>query len=200
MLVAEEAARLTGKKLEFGGWESEGGILDWARGIRRVMKARDVDADLKVLQDEEGEWVAAKYEIIATSVLENPLSGNAPNLSAESAPTRLSQNTDAYDSDDSLTGYASPASSRSPSPSLEDLKEIEKDPTLNVGVKKLQRPVYLAQLGEFLRGQPGMQAQKPDEPHEADRIEMTLNVAEELIRRKRAYGTELGMTIVVIDF
>jgi telomere length regulation protein len=39
-----------------------------------------------------------------------------------------------------------------------------------------------------------MQVQKSDEPHEADRVEMALNVAEELVRQKRVYGTELGMS------
>jgi len=53
--------------------------------------------------------------------------------------------------------------------------------------------VYLAQLGELLRGKPGLSAQKPNEPHEADRIEMVLNIAEELLRKKKGYGTELGM-------
>lgn len=195
MLVAEEAARLTGKKLEFGGWEDEGVTLNWARDIRRLMKARDVDAELDDSQEEGGaEGSAMKEEITTPPIPENILSGTTLNHSAKPA-AKPGQNTDAYDSDDSLTGYASPPFSRSPSPSLEDLKEIEENPTLNVGVKKLPRPVYLAQLGELLRGQPGMQAQKPDEPHEVDRVEMALNVAEELIRRKRAYGTELGMIV-----
>lgn len=194
MLVAEEVARLTEKKLVFGGWENEGKILDWARDIRRLMKARDADADLKALQGEEVciDDSEAKEEMSTLPVPENT---SASNLSARSVRQRPVQNADAYDSDDSLTGYASPPS-RSPSPSLEDLKEIEKDPTLNVGTKKVPRPVYLAQLAELLRGKPGMQAQKPDEPHEADRVEMALNVAEELVRRKRAYGTELGRILV----
>jgi telomere length regulation protein len=199
MLVAEVVARLAGKKLEFGGWDDEGGLLDWARDIRWLMKAVDVNADLKVLQDGEGESVenfGVTEEIVTPSILDNTLSGSTLNLPSRPAPARPGQSTDAYDSDDSLTGYASPPSSRSPSPSLEDLKEIEKDPTLNVGVRKVPRPVYLAQLGELLKGQPGMQAQKPGEPHEADQIEMVLNVAEDLIRRKRAYGTELGMIVL----
>ena len=191
MIVAEEAARIAGKNLKFGGWEGEGGILSWARDMRRLMKARDVDADLTVLQEEEDEL--DRNSAAEKIVMENTLSSTFT-LSATSTLARPGHNPDPYDSDDSLTGYAS-SSSRSPSPSLEDLKEIEKDPTLNVGVKKVPRPVYLAQLGELLRGQPGMQTQKPDEPHEADRIEMAVNVAEELIRRKRDYGTELGAAI-----
>lgn len=192
MIVAEEAARLAGKNLKFGGWEGEGGILSWARDIRRLMKERDVDADLTLLQEEEDRL--DENTAVEKIDVDNTFA-SASNLSATSALATPGQNPDPYDSDDSLTGYASPPSSRSPSPSLEDLKEIEKDPTLNVGVKKVPRPVYLAQLGELLRGQPGMQEQRLDEPHEADRVEMAVNVAEELIRRKRDYGTELGAII-----
>ncbi|KAF8160588.1 telomere length regulation protein-domain-containing protein [Pholiota molesta] len=100
-----------------------------------------------------------------------------------------------YDSDDSMTGYASPpSSSRSSSPTPAELAEIEAEPTLNVGRQKVARPVYLAQLGDLLRGSTAVGAAKgggPDDPHEADRIEMGLTVAEELIRRKMGYGTEL---------
>jgi telomere length regulation protein len=68
--------------------------------------------------------------------------------------------------------------------------EMEKDPTLNIAMKKVPRPVYLAQLGDLLRG--GGSKTGPDDPHEADRIEMALNCAEELVRRKKGYGSELG--------
>ncbi|KAG1859114.1 hypothetical protein C8R48DRAFT_674099 [Suillus tomentosus] len=46
-------------------------------------------------------------------------------------------------------GYASPTSSRSVSPTPSELDEMKKDPILRVGVKKIPRPVYLAQLGEM---------------------------------------------------
>jgi telomere length regulation protein len=72
------------------------------------------------------------------------------------------------------------------------LAEIEKDPTLGVGVKKVPRPVYLAQLGALIRPAGGLQV---DETKLADEVEMGINCAEELIRKKKGYGTELGMII-----
>jgi hypothetical protein len=60
-----------------------------------------------------------------------------------------------------------------------------------VTAKKVARPVYLKQLGDLLRSSGGKTSS--DDPHEADKIEMGLNCAEELIRKKRDYGTELGM-------
>ncbi len=179
MLVAEEVARLTQKKLEFAGWEGDADILKWARDVRQLIRARDVDADLEAFQEEKEEEGKKSHAVEQTT----------------SKDTDLSQRSDDYDSDDSLTGYASPPSSRSSSPDPKDLEEIARDPTLNVVAKKVPRPVYLAQLGELLRGKPGLSAQKPDEPHEADRIEMALNVAEELMRKKKDYGTELGLEI-----
>jgi telomere length regulation protein len=98
---------------------------------------------------------------------------------------------DGHDSDDSLTGYASQSSSRSPSPS--ELAEIERDPTLRVGRTKVSPPVYLAQLGEMIRGPSGLKTDQ--ENQEAERIEIALDVAEELIRRRRGYGTELGRSL-----
>jgi telomere length regulation protein len=96
------------------------------------------------------------------------------------------------DSDDeSLQGYASEENSdRAPSPTPSELEEIEKDPTLNVGVKKIPKPVYLAQLGELVRStSAGLKSAENDEP---DKIEMALNCGEDLIRRKRNFGMELG--------
>ena len=90
-----------------------------------------------------------------------------------------------------MTGYASePASSRSASPTPSELEEIEKDPTLRVGKITIHRPVYLAQLGEMIRPVGGVRPE--DDQQEPRRIEVALDVAEDLIRRKRAYGTELG--------
>lgn len=195
MLVAEEVAKLAGKKLEFGDWEGPGSILNWTRDVRSLSEARDIDADLDILEQpydeerQEAKSIGIEEEIPAQAIAQTAA------LSSGSCPVRLSltEKSDACDSDDSLSGYASPSSSRSPSPSSDNLYEIENDPSLNVGVKKVLRPVYLAQLGELLRG-PGMQIQKPDEPHEADRVEMALSVAEELVRKKRVYGTELGVS------
>ncbi|OBZ75699.1 DNA replication checkpoint protein tel2 [Grifola frondosa] len=103
-----------------------------------------------------------------------------------------------YDSDDSLTGYASPSSSRSASPTPSELEEIERDPTLRVGIKKVPRPVYLAQLGEMVRSTSGLKG--GDEDMEARKIEVALEVAEELIRRKSGYGTELEENAVNLAY
>ncbi|KAJ3495032.1 hypothetical protein NLJ89_g10692 [Agrocybe chaxingu] len=181
MLAAEDVARLCGKKLEFGGWDGQDAISVWAREVRELMKARDVDAKLEVVQREKEEEV----EEVAASTVKK---GLAENLELPTKATFVEK--DGYDSDDSMAGYASPPSSRSASPTPSELAEIEKDPTLNVGVQKVPRPVYLAQLGDLLRAPP---KQGTREPHEADKIEMALNCAEELVRKKSGYGTELGM-------
>ena len=197
MLVAEEVAELAGKQLEFGDWEGRAGILDWAREVRSLTKGRDGDAELEMLEQEgkETKILRVEEETITSAAAKTIAQTAAPSYGSYPIRPSLTSKTDTYDSDDSLIGYASLPSSRSPSPSSDHLDEIEKDPSLNVGVKKVPRPVYLAQLGELLRG-PGMQVQKSDEPHEADRVEMALNVAEELVRKKRVYGTELGMSDV----
>jgi hypothetical protein len=84
----------------------------------------------------------------------------------------------------------------SPSPTPSELAEIERDPTLRVGRTKIPRPVYLAQLGEMIRGTSGLKTDQ--ENQEAEKIEIALDVAEELIRRRRGYGTELGMSVGTI--
>ena len=55
---------------------------------------------------------------------------------------------------------------------------------------KIARPVYLAQLGQMVRPTSGVKSE--DEPEQVRKLQVALDVAEELIRRKRAYGTELG--------
>jgi len=183
MLAAETIAHLAGKKLAFGGWdEGDENEKGWCRSMRRLIQARDVDA-AAVENDLEG--------IIVEEEISAPAVSNSPPRRASFAP----KTQDAYDSDDSITGYASPpSSSRSASPTASELLEMEKDPTLNVGVKKVPRPVYLAQLGDLLRN--GSSKTGPDDPHEADRIEMALNCAEELVRRKKGYGSELGKRLL----
>ena len=194
---------MSGKSLEFDVWDGDDHGKVWARTLRRLIQGRDVDTDLGTAD--------AKMAPAPTSGVVNDAEVEEFVLPAvqkaamvegveESEPEKVQfKNTvQGYDSDDSLAGYESPPSSRSASPSPSELEEIEKDPTLNVAVKKVQRPVYLRQLGDLLRGT-GQKA-KSDEPHEADKIEMALSCAEELIRRKRDYGTELGMhCIFVLD-
>ncbi|KAH6918883.1 telomeric DNA binding protein [Coprinopsis sp. MPI-PUGE-AT-0042] len=177
MLVGEEVARLCNKKLDFGGWDGDESGKVWARGLRQLIRARDVDADML---DERPRPVEVD-EITSPAAAET--------TAQEPDRAHFKTAVEGYDSDDSLEGYASSQSSRSVSPTPEDLEEIEKDPSLNVGRKKVQRPVYLKQLGDLLRASGGNV--KADEPHEADKIEMGLNCAEELIRKKANYGTEL---------
>ncbi len=189
MLVAEEVASRAGKKLDFGDWDEDSEGRDWCRSIRQLIKERDVDAEPSEADsdDEFPDVGAGAPERVPPPVIQQ--SHNKPNSTKFASRKPTVQ--DVYDSDDSLTGYASsPGSSRSSSPTPSELEEIEKDPTLRVGHKKITRPVYLAQLGEMVRPTSGVKADI--EEGEAKKIEVALDSAEELIRRKRSYGTELG--------
>lgn len=180
MLVAEVVASRVGKNLNFDDWEGDDDGRVWARHLRQLCYQRDFD--FEPLHEDDGEpGRNPTTEVTSmTTSSQGPVAGTGV----------LAQCIADYDSDDSLTGYASPSSSRSPSPTPSELQEIEKDPTLRVGQKKIPRPVYLAQLGELVRSS-GVRSSEED--HEADKIEMAINIGEELIRRKRDYGTELGM-------
>jgi telomere length regulation protein len=176
MLVAEVVAQNAGKKLDFHDWVGDDAGKPWTRELRQLIKVRDVDTLLDVPESSHSRQDGSES-------------------SAEPPPPKRprqkqSEATSGHESDDSMTGYASSTSSRSPSPTPSELDEIEKDPTLQVGVKKIPRPVYLAQLGEMVRSTGGLKAN--DASQEADKIEMALNCAEELIRKRRNYGTELG--------
>lgn len=183
MLVAEEVANLAGKKLDFGDWEGGDTGRTWARSLRILLKERDIDAeDTQESNEEEHEP--------PTWGVPSPVTVN-PSSPAISRHTVRVENAEADSDDDSLQGYGSDGNSdRTSPPSPSELEEIEKDPTLNVGVKKVQKPVYLTQLGELVRStNAGLKSGENDEP---DKIEMALNSGEELIRRKRSFGTELG--------
>ncbi|KAI0637229.1 telomeric DNA binding protein [Trametes polyzona] len=178
MLVAEEVARAAGKTLDFGDWAGDEQGKPWCRQLRELLKECDVDADAEVAEPLEAD-------------VEQPTSQPLPSDAPEPTKAKVTVGvpSSGYDSDDSLTGYASPASSRSASPTPSELEEIERDPTIRVGAKKVPRPVYLAQLGEMLRPTGGLQS--GDEQLQATKVEVALEVAEELIRRKSGYGTEL---------
>lgn len=180
MLAAEVIAELCNKRLNFDDWDGNDSGRPWCRDLRQLLKRRDVDSNINDLDREE-----------ASVIVEEVFTPFASKLVDGQRATFVPKSGD-YDSDDSMTGYASPPSSRSSSPSLSELAEIEKDPTLNVGIKKVPRPVYLAQLGDLFRGT-GSKV-NANGPHEADKVEMALNSAEELIRKKKEYGTELGRT------
>jgi telomere length regulation protein len=175
MLVAEEAARRAGKTLDFSDWAGDDAGAQWARAVRTLLAARDVDAD-----------ASPPPELDLRELLTDTAIASPP------APTATLAHADEYDSDDSLTGYADAdaGASRSPSPTAAELAEIERDPSLNVGRAKVPRPVYLVQLGELVRATSGTQS--GEDTQEAERVALALDVAEELVRRKRDYGTELG--------
>ena len=182
MLAAEVVAKGAGKKLDFGDWEGRDDSKPWAQNLRRLLEGRDVDV---ALVDEPPPEISLEVSLTA-NVQEQP-----PPPPPTTKKPRLVSVVDVSrhdNSDDSLTGYASPTSSRSASPTPSELDEIEKDPTLNIGVKKVSRPVYLAQLGEMVRSTGGTK----DSNQEADKIDKALNYGEELIRKRRNYGTELG--------
>jgi len=179
MLVGEIAAELCNQTLRFGDWDGEDAGKPWCRSLRNLLTARD--ADTALAQPDDRPTSKAEKE---------SRSAQATAAVAKPAKATFAAAPSGHDSDDSVTGYASPSSSRSASPTPSELEEIAKDPTLNVGKKKVQRPMYLVQLAELLRG--GTSKQGPDDPHEADRIAMALDMGEELIRRKKDYGTELG--------
>ncbi|KAI1790782.1 telomere length regulation protein-domain-containing protein [Ganoderma leucocontextum] len=177
MLVAEEVARASGRTLDFGEWEGGDQGKAWCRQLRELLKECDADVD-DLLAEEPGYVIPPETQPSLVDVEEST-----------STTIAIQAPASGYDSDDSLTGYASPVSSRSASPTPSELAEIEKDPTLRVGIKKVPRPVYLAQLGELVRPTGGLQS--GDEQNNAAKIEVALEVAEELIRRKSGYGTEL---------
>ncbi|KAH9946325.1 uncharacterized protein BXZ73DRAFT_86467 [Epithele typhae] len=94
-----------------------------------------------------------------------------PRISVELPPS-------GYDSDDSLTGYASPDSSRSASPTPSELEEIEKDPTLRVGRRRPRDP-------------PTNGLQSGEEQETANKVEVALD---------SGYGTELEENTVNLAY
>lgn len=193
MLVAEEVAARAGKKLDFGEWDGDSEGRDWCRSIKKLIRERDIDVESEVEVDSDDE-IPLHPPVNKIDIPSAP----GGSKSAKSA-SRKPMVQELYDSDDSLTGYASsPNSSRSASPTPSELEEIEKDPTLRVGHTKVARPVYLVQLGEMVRPTGGLKSEVED--GEVKRIEVALDTAEELIRRKRSYGTELGMKPSMIIF
>ncbi|KAG6821170.1 hypothetical protein H0H93_005390 [Arthromyces matolae] len=186
MLVAEVVAQRASKTLDFGDWDGIDSGKPWAKELRELLNHRDCDArleDLTPAELKQADHVDVEETVVPSTIAESTVS--RVTLKAQPA---------GYDSDDSLTGYASPVSSRSASPTPSQLDAIEADPTLNVGAKKVPRPVYLGQLGDLLRNTGSNKSN--NEPHDADRIEMALDSAEELIRKKRGYGTELDENAV----
>jgi len=192
MLVAEVVAQRANKKLDFGTWDGDDMGKPWARELRLLITARDVDIDIEFEGEaEEPVSLSSDADVVVEEI---STEGAHQHIDSVKVASRLklvvSTANAGYDSDDSLTGYAS-LSSRSASPTPSELEEIERDPTLRVGVKKIPRPVYLVQLGELVRSTSGLKTDESEQ--EADKIEMALNRGEELVRKKQGYGVELGM-------
>ncbi|KIM65191.1 hypothetical protein SCLCIDRAFT_14911 [Scleroderma citrinum Foug A] len=196
MVVAEIVANRAGKSIDFGDWDGDDCGKDWARKMRTLCSQRDVDFEA-TYDDQEMEARQNSPLHVAVSEIASEAGQEEPET-VESIPSRAPNATiqvqSGYDSDDSLTGYASPPSTRSPSPTLSEMEEFEKDPTLRVGIKKIPRPVYLAQLGDLVRSTGGLKSS--EESQEAEEIEIALEVGEDLIRRKRDFGTELAENAV----
>ncbi|KAJ3844507.1 telomere length regulation protein-domain-containing protein [Lentinula raphanica] len=184
MLVAEVAAQHAGKSLDFKDWDGDDSGKPWARSLRALLETRDVDVDVGILDERNSPDIVT--------------SENSRPETAEPKRSVITLRTDEYDSDDSVTGYDSVPSSRSNSPTPSELEDIEKDPSLNVNRKKTPKPVYLAQLGAMLRSTGGMSKENPAE--EADKIEVALDCAEELIRKKKDYGMELEENAVNLAY
>ncbi|TRM61806.1 telomere length regulation protein-domain-containing protein [Schizophyllum amplum] len=164
MLVAETVARYASKTLDFGDWDGSDRSSVWCRELRALIGARDIDAELNVLEPQPEATTSSPSIPLDNTHVEELVT---PSAAAALKEEPISLISSGYDSDDSLEGYASPASSRSPSPTPSDLAEIERDPTLALG------------------------AQQIEAQEEFRRLEVALACAEELIRKKRHYGTEL---------
>ena len=173
MLVAEEVAQRSGRQLDFRIWDGDEDRKEWARSIRRLIDTRDIDSDIPL-----------------PPIAKKTSPDHSPRPSAPKASSReIHVSNSTVDSDDSLEGYAdsSVASSRPPSPTMSELAEQERDSTLrNPGKKRIDRPVYLVDLGRLLKFE-------KESSEQAESIEIGLRCAAELIRRKEGYGSELGM-------
>ena len=176
MLVAEILSSLAGKMLTFDVWDGEDEARLWALRVRKLIEAHDVNATRTSVQGTDA------------SDSEEEISQSDPRIHDIHLRDPIEHIDDGFDSDDSVNGYAPSVSSRSPTST--ELAEIEKEPALSLGIKKVSRPLYLSQLGAFLRsrtdgGQSGQYSA-------ADNVEMALDSAEDLIRSKKIFGSELG--------
>lgn len=199
MLTAELVAEIVGSKLQFPGWEDEGDGQEWGRRMRNLLQARDVDATIIPPQPSTSSHTS--------EATQGDHKVDAPSLSENVAPHqphgRVTIRENDSDSDDSLEGYASSthSSSRAPSPvsqnnaanarggrpsnSAPTIDEINADPTLlNPLRKKIQKPVYLLDLGRLLKVD-------KDGNEQSESIQVALDAAASLIRKKAGWGLEL---------
>jgi len=185
---------MAGNRLQFPGWDDDGDGQTWARRMRNFLQARDFDATAMDLPN--------GTESAETSIVTN----GSPGEYAEFHPPlhRVTIHEEEADSDDSLEGYASDSSSSRSSPVVSrppldpgskvdgpsdlrpTIEEINADPTLlNPLQKRIQRPVYLLDLGRLLKVD-----KEGNEQFES--IQIALSAAAPLIRRKSSWGLELG--------
>ncbi|KAF8629489.1 hypothetical protein AX15_003407 [Amanita polypyramis BW_CC] len=176
MLVAEVLSSLAGKGITFDVWEGTDEARLWARHVRELIEAQNTGA--AIASDQRMGGVGLEKGIAQSE-------SHTQDTRFSSGPIVLIN--EGFDSDDSITGYAS--SSRSPSPTVSELGKIEKEPSLSIGINKIPRPVYLSQLGELLRSQ--SDGEENGQPPASDKVEMALGIAETLIYRKKGLGTEL---------
>ena len=216
MLAAEVVAALTGKELSFGGWDGEGdrrGLEDgwklWAKELRALV------------QSESRDWNIGRNSLFQDILSNSPALSEAEQKDDTRTPrgdvpgetdTKSSKPSvhPAPDSDDeSLAGYDSDDNgpgSRTPSPTPSELDEIEHDPTIHVGRKRIRPPVYLVDLGAMLRERFDVKGEEPsnkggdDKAEEkAQAVRIALECAEDMIRRRRTFGAELGEAYFAID-
>jgi telomere length regulation protein len=161
LLVAEVVAERSGKQLSFGVWDG---------GERGQL------------------WAKATKKLLATSLRADPNPGVIrPSEQNESSTSSGDVGDGGGDSDDSQTGYESEVNSEASSPSPTELTAMEKDATLRSGLKtKVIRPVFISQLLSYLRA-----SSASDNEESAEKVEIALKSCEDLIRRKKDYGTEL---------
>jgi telomere length regulation protein len=190
---------MVGGKLQFPGWDDDGDGQEWARQMRALLQARDADATVI------SPLTSPKDSGDGQTEVAEPDSQTQSRSAA--VPPRVTIHERDSDSDDSLEGYASESpSSRAPSPPLATplvgpkpsrignspsssrptIEEINEDPTLlNPLQKKIQKPVYLLDLGRLLKVE-----KEGNEQFES--IQVALNTAASLIRKKARWGLELG--------
>ncbi len=173
MLVAEVLSSLAEKVLAFDVWDGEDETRLWAHRVRELIKGHASANSTNVQGANIAEEIAQPEPQIQDMI---PVANN-----------QIILTDDGFDSDDSVTGYAP---SLSPLATSTELAEVEKEPVLSFGTKRISRPLYLSQLGALLRSRDGNG--QSSQSSAADNVEMALNSAEDLIRRKRDFGSELG--------
>jgi telomere length regulation protein len=206
MLAAEIAATQTGKELSFGGWDDDGPQKNesnewrvWARGLRQLVQSdtRDWDIDISKLFKEIPDGGASQTN---TGVVWG-FSTESPKITVRPEQDSDDDSLVGYDSDDEVTR------SRTPSPTPSELDELEHDPTIHVGRKRIRPPVYLVDLGAMLRekfditGEEANNKGGDDNAEEkAEAVRIALEHAEDMIRRRRTFGAELGKQTYFCSF